>query len=136
MLSKIRKTAMIILKISFIVFLVVFFFSKFIIYWVFGYGKFDRAFLPLVHLTFIFYLFQLVPYAIGVVYVRAHLVFKNSKTLMKLGFISLISNITLNFILMKWLGVSGIALSTSLTVSMITILLFLSTRTLKVTGKR
>ena len=80
----------------------------------FGRGAFARENLSAVGWVWICYLFGFVPYMIGSVYVRAHLTLKNTKALLKCALYLNGLNILFNYILMKHLGVAGIALATTL----------------------
>lgn len=80
----------------------------------FGWGAIDSTNLTEVRSVWMYYLFGMVPYLVGIVYFQAHLVLKNTKILMICGFSRCILNIILNLVLMKWLGICGIALSTSI----------------------
>ncbi|HXG91036.1 MAG TPA: murein biosynthesis integral membrane protein MurJ [Blastocatellia bacterium] len=62
----------------------------------------------------VFYLLQVPFYVAGLLFVRLISALKANSILMWGTFISAVTNITLDYLLMKWLGVSGIALSTSI----------------------
>jgi putative peptidoglycan lipid II flippase len=81
----------------------------------FGRGAFNQARLHDVGWVFVCYLFGFVPFIIGQIFVRAHLALKNTKVLMECAFCLVLLNILFNYILMKAIGVAGIALATSVT---------------------
>lgn len=89
---------------------------------VFSNGMFDSARLPELRWTWICYMLGLPGYIIGLVYVRAYLVLKMTRQLMEIAFLTVIVNVLLNFILMYYLGVKGIALSTTISIIITTII--------------
>lgn len=91
---------------------------------VYGYGKFPVQYLTPVTMVWSFYLIGLAPTIWGLIFVRAHLVQKNTKILMKLSILNFISNILLNLVLIGPFGVYGLALSTTLTYSIISVGLY------------
>jgi len=91
------------------------FFHQPIVNLAFGRGAFDKARLPEVGWVWVCYLFGFLPYIVGRIYVQAHLVLKNTRVLMIAAFCLNGLNILFNYLLMKPLGVAGIALATSLT---------------------
>jgi putative peptidoglycan lipid II flippase len=81
----------------------------------FGRGAFDHARLSEVGGVLVYYLLGFLPFMLGRVYVRAHLVLKNTKVLMRGAFYLIGLNIVLDFLLMRLLDVGGIALATTFT---------------------
>jgi putative peptidoglycan lipid II flippase len=81
----------------------------------FGRGAFDQTMLPEVGWVWVCYLLGFVPYMTGTVFLRAHLALKNTKVIMQYGFFVVGLNVLLNYILMKYFRVAGIALATSFT---------------------
>ncbi|MDA8387643.1 MAG: polysaccharide biosynthesis C-terminal domain-containing protein [Nitrospiraceae bacterium] len=81
---------------------------------VYGRGAFDRARLPGVGLVWICLLLGFVPYMLGSVYVKGHVVLKNTRVLMKSALYMCLLNVFFNYVLMKPFNIAGIALSTSL----------------------
>ena len=77
-------------------------------------GAFDPAKLPEVGMVWVCLLLGFVPYMLGTIYVRGHIVLKNTKVLMRCAFYMCFLNIALNYLLMRFLNVEGIALSTSI----------------------
>lgn len=122
---KVKDIAKLALGASLIVFLLLVLLRQSVVHLVFARGKFPLIYLPIVQWTWVCYLFGLAPYVIGSMFVQAHLALKNTGILMKLGLFSCCLNVVLNYILMQFLGVSGIALSTSITALIIAILLFI-----------
>lgn len=86
---------------------------KSLVHLAYGRGAFDSARLPEIGWVWVCYLLGFIPYMIGWVYVRAHLVLKNTRILMINAFYLFGLNILLNFLLMRFLGVAGIALATT-----------------------
>ena len=121
--KSVNKTVKVAFWISAIVFLILVFFSRPLVRLAFVRGEFDLKYVYIVQWTFICYLFGLIPYVAGSIFTRAHLAFKKTRFLMKLSFLNCFLNVVLNSILMKRIGVLGIALSTSITVLIVAILL-------------
>jgi len=126
LLQKVRATAKLVLGASLTVFLVLVLLSRPLVRLAFVRGEFDPKYLHILQWTFICYLFGLIPYTVGSMFTRGHLVLKNTSFLMKLGILNCFLNALLNYILMQFFGIAGIALSTSITVLIIAILLFVS----------
>jgi putative peptidoglycan lipid II flippase len=96
------------------------FFHQPIVNLAFGRGTFAQERLPEVGWVWVCYLLGFVPYITGIVFVRAHLVLKNTMALLHLSIANCAFNIFLNYILMQRYSVKGIALSTSITSLIIT----------------
>ena len=79
----------------------------------FGRGNLEEAAVSQIGWVWICYLFGFTLYAIGQVFVRAHLVLKNTSALMKCAFYMVFLNIVLDYVFMKFFGVAGIAMATS-----------------------
>lgn len=92
----------------------------------FGRGEFPQEKIPEVCYVWIYYLIGLVPHFIGIIFVRAHLVLKNTRILLYLAITNCLLNFSLNYILMQRYAVQGIALATSITSSIIMIGLILT----------
>ena len=101
-------------------------FSHPIVRLVYGHGKFPEQYFSTITNVLILYLLGLAPTVLGLVFTRAHLVFKNTKTLMILGAFNFFMNILFNFALIKPFGIYGLALSTAFTYSIITICLYIT----------
>ncbi|MFA5270779.1 MAG: lipid II flippase MurJ [Candidatus Omnitrophota bacterium] len=132
LLKKVNKTAKVIFWISAVVFMIFAFLSRPLVYLAFGRGKFNFEYIHIVQWIFICYLFGLIPYVVGSMFTRVHLVLKNTHFLMKLAILNCFLNIVLNYILMQFIGVLGIALSTSITLSIIAFFLFVSLKKAKI----
>ena len=91
---------------------------------VYKHGEFPIQYLNLVSSILGIYLIGLPPTIIGLIFVRAHLVLKNTKFLMVLGIMNFILNIVFNLVLIKPLGISGLALSTTVTYTILAVVLF------------
>jgi len=81
---------------------------------VLAHGSFTVEKVPQVRLVWVCYLVGLPFYLLGVVYSRAHLVLKNTHILMKRALYINLINISFNYVFMKFMGVAGIALSSSI----------------------
>lgn len=68
------------------------------------------------------YALQIPFYALGILGVRLLSALGKNQVLMGISFVNLVANATGNYILMRWLGVAGIALSTSLVYALSTAL--------------
>ena len=79
----------------------------------FGWGRFDPGLHTQLGWTWIAYLIGLVPFVLGQIFVNAHIIMKNTRTLMQISFGILALNIILNLILMHFFQVVGLALATS-----------------------
>ncbi|MDY6843504.1 MAG: lipid II flippase MurJ, partial [Thermodesulfobacteriota bacterium] len=101
-----------ILTLPIMLFLVLF--HRPVVYLVFNRGEFAPAKLLDVAWVWVCYLLGLVPYAIGQVFVRAHLALKNTVILMRCSLCLIILNILLNYVLMTPLKVAGIAIASSI----------------------
>ena len=90
------------------------FFSEPIIELLFERGAFTAQDTRQVAQVQTYYLLQLPFYMLGILGVRLISALAKNKILMKIAFVNLIVNIIGNYVLMQYLGVAGIALSTSL----------------------
>ena len=98
---------------------------------VYGHGEFPEGYLPTVYTVWAFYLVGLGPTLFGRVFGRAHLVLKNTRLLMTVGIVNVLLKTALNLALIRPLGLSGLALSTTITSSGLAVVLmlwFLKTR--------
>ena len=93
---------------------------------VYGYGKFPRQYLPQVTAVWGLYLIGLAPTIFGLIFARAHMVWKNTRTLMNLGILNCIMHVLLNLILIGPFGIYGLALSTVVTYSLVSIGLYVT----------
>lgn len=92
---------------------------------VYGHGEFPEGHLPTVCAVWAFYLVGLGPTLFGRVFGRAHLVLKNTRLLMIVGMVNVCLKIALNLALIRSLGLSGLALSTTITYSGLAVVLML-----------
>jgi len=111
----IKKIIKIIGFISFIIMLFLILFNKPIVKMVFGRGKFNQEILSEIGWVWICYLFGFVPHIIGQIFVRAHLIIKNTKALMNCAFFLIFIKILLNYILMGPFKIAGLAIANSIT---------------------
>lgn len=121
-----------VLVISSGVFLIFILFGKPLVNLVFAYGQSPPKDIPALYWTYICYLLGFVAYVTGSMYTRAFLVLKKTAFLMVLCFVNCFLNVSLNLILMNLFGVCGLALSTSITLSIIAGLLFVHFRKITV----
>jgi len=124
--KKVRDASKAAFGVSLTILIILILFSKPLVSLAFVRGKFYPKYSHILQLTFICYLLGLIPYVAGSMFTRAHLCLKNTRFLMKLAFLNCFINAILNYILMQFAGVAGIALSTSVTVIIVAILLFVS----------
>lgn len=99
-------------------------FSEPIVALLFERGAFNAADSLLVGQVQAFYVLQISFYVLGILGVRLISAMAKNEILMKIAVVNLLLNIVLNFLLMKWLGVAGIALSTSLVYFVSTTIIF------------
>lgn len=94
--------------------LILIYFSESIVRLIFERGAFTMADTRIVCQVQAFYLLQVPFYMLGITVVRLISSLKANIVLMKAAFVNLFSNIILNYMLMQWLGIAGIALSTAI----------------------
>ena len=80
----------------------------------YGHGKFTFKQIEKVKIIFTFYLLGLTPYLLSYVYERAFLTRKETKVLLYGNVLRIMGTVLCNWIFMRFIEVSGIALSTSL----------------------
>lgn len=90
---------------------------------VYGHGEFSKEYLPAVQGVWSLYLAGLAPSVVGWVFARGHLVLKNTKLLMLSGIICSLLNVAFNLVLIRPFGLYGLALSTSITYSIVAVFL-------------
>ncbi|MBN1254704.1 MAG: polysaccharide biosynthesis C-terminal domain-containing protein [Deltaproteobacteria bacterium] len=100
---------------------------------VYGHGKFPTHYLPAVTTVWSLYLLGLAPTIVGLVCARAHLVLKNTKVFMRLGILNCFLNIVLNIVLMGPFGIYGLAVSTTLSYTAVSAMLYLTFLKIKTT---
>lgn len=101
-------------------------FSKEIVELLFKRGEFDRQAMMMTSLSLYFYSIGMIGFALREVIVRIFYAMQDSQTPTKNAFLGVVLNIVLNITLSKYMGVSGLAFSTSLSAIFTTILLFFS----------
>lgn len=89
-------------------------FGKDLVSLIFEYGAFEQNDTRVVSEVFLFYSIQLPFYIGGFVLVKVIAAMQKSKRIMLVSLLNLVLNIAFNFILIQYLGLAGIALSTSL----------------------
>ncbi len=99
-------------------------------------GKFTTSSTEAVSEVFVFYMFQLPFYVGGVVMVRLISVLQKNKSILVISAVNLCSNVVLNIVLMNYLGLKGIALSTSIVYFISFVLLWRSVKSLLRVQKR
>ena len=112
--NDVSKAIKVVIVVCLPILLILIIFSKQIVAILFGKNlELSEQILNNVNITWLFYLVGFIPAMIGRVFGRAHLSFKNTIILMQGGFLSFAMNILLNLILIRFMGVAGLALSTS-----------------------
>lgn len=123
-----RKIQQIIFLVSTLIVGILIFFSDEIVTLLFQRGNFTENDVAIVSRIQVFYLLQIPFYLMAMVGGRLLTAMGRADVLTKITFVNMILNIAGNIVFMKWLGVAGIALSTSLMCmfSYLQILLFFS----------
>ena len=103
-------------------------FTEQIVNLLFGRGAFDTKALVMTSNALLFFSIGMIGFGIREVLSRAFYSIQDTKTPMKNAAIAMILNIVLNIILSRYLGVSGLALATSISAIFCTGLLFISLR--------
>ena len=104
------------------------YFSKPLVRVVFQRGAFSVADTTVVSGVFALYAFQVPFYLLGILGVRLLSAMKKNQILMVICAVNLGTNIVGNYILIRYLGVAGISLSTSIVYALSMVLVFLSLR--------
>lgn len=120
----IKRGIRVVFLVSFLVSLVFILLREPLVNIVYNRGKIPDQGLLTIQTTFFFFLVGFISYATGSVLTRALLTLKNTKVIMYAGVLNCILTVVFNYILMNLLGVAGIALATSITVTVLNILLF------------
>ncbi len=107
------KTARVVFMITLPIMMILIVFHKPIVKLAFGRGQFNIDKLADVGWVWVCYLTGFIPYMVGRIYVRGHLVLKNTKVIMRYGFYSVCLKIILNIVLIRYFEVAGIALSST-----------------------
>ena len=103
-------------------------FSEEVVKMLFGRGAFDTTAVSMTSNVLFFYAFGMVGAGLREVLARAFYSMQNTKIPMINASIGMLINIILNILLSRYLGVSGLALATSIAATFTTILLFISLR--------
>lgn len=103
-------------------------FSNTIIELLFGRGEFDSEGINMTSNALLFYLVGMIGYGLREILSRAFYSIQDTKTPMVNSFIAICSNIILNIVLSKYMGISGIALATSISSIICSFLLLNSLR--------
>lgn len=103
-------------------------FAKPIVSLLFGRGSFDEQALTMTSSALVFYSIGTVGYGLREVLTKAFYSLKDTKTPKINAAIAVVLNIVLNFILSAFMGISGLALATSISALFCTFLLFISLR--------
>src|SRR5262249_25544271 len=126
---ELNRTARQYIKLTFIITLPLtlglFLFSQPIVRLLFYRGAFTAADVQQVSRIQAFYALQIPRYLVSIVVVRLISSIQSNQLLLFATIINLLTNIVLNFIFMRWLGLPGIALSTSVVYLLSTILWYL-----------
>lgn len=101
-------------------------FSKEIVRILFGRGAFDEQAIALTSAGLFFYSFGMLGMSLREVVARVFYSLQDTKTPMINGAIGVLINIILNFLLVKYMGIGGLALATSISATIIVFLLFYS----------
>lgn len=101
-------------------------FAEPIIRLLFERGAFDESAVVLTTGTLFFYAIGMVGYGLREIYSRAFYALKDTRTPMINGVIAMVINIVLNFILVGYMGINGLALATSIAAIITTVLLIAS----------
>jgi len=109
----VKKAAKITGLIAMLIIVPIIFLNQPVVSFLLGWGVFPQAKLSEVNLVMLCYLLGFIPNMIGLIFVQAHLILKNTKALMKCGLYLSVLNILFNLILVQYFGVAGIALSTA-----------------------
>lgn len=98
-------------------------FSEQIIQVLFGRGAFDRTAIYMTSQALLFFAVGMCAYGFREILSRAFYAVTDTKTPLKNSAISVVINVSLNVILLKFMGIGGLALSTSLSAIIIVVLL-------------
>lgn len=107
----VAKTICVTTIITLLITLMLILFSRPIVNLSFGREAFDPVLLAETRKVWICYMLSFVPYMAGTIFFRAHIALKNTSVLVIYGFSSVFITVLLNYVLMKYFGVMGIALS-------------------------
>lgn len=103
-------------------------FSQPIIKMLFGRGAFDEQAIAMTSYALLFYSIGMVSFGFREIILRAFYSLHDTKTPMINGAIAMLLNIVLNIVLTRFLGLGGLALATSISAIVCSLLLFISLR--------
>jgi putative peptidoglycan lipid II flippase len=103
-------------------------FSEPIIQLLFGRGAFDSEAVSMTSYALFFYSIGMIGYGIRIILAKVFYSLQDTNTPMTNGFIAIIVNIILNFILSRYLGIGGLALATSISGILAMLLILISLR--------
>lgn len=109
---------------SLVLSLIMIWFRRDVVSLLYSFGNFPAESLSAVSSVLALYLVGLAPTVVGLVFTRAHLVEKNAKTLMILSALNCLLHLILNLSLIKYWGVFGLALSTTIAHSVVAAFLY------------
>jgi putative peptidoglycan lipid II flippase len=122
--QKVKKVSQVVVSFTVFVTLLLIILSFPLLNLVYGHGKFPLEKLPLVRLTFIFYILGLAPHMLAHVFVRVFITAKQTYILITSATLQVILDVVTNLIFMQFLGVTGIALASSITIVCVVFYLF------------
>jgi len=122
--QKVKKVSLAVVYFTIVVTLLLIILSFPLLKLAYGHGKFPIEKLPLVRLTFIFYILGLAPHMLAHVFVRVFITAKLTYILIISAVLQVILDVVTNLIFMQFLGVTGIALASSVTVVCVVFYLF------------
>lgn len=123
---KVRKTAVVAFFAGLLIFAVFMLLENPLIGFVYGRGSISEESMKLIGMVFTGFLAGIVPYLFGSVFIRAHLVLKNTRFIMRLSVLNCFLSVVLNYLLLRIIGLSGIAISTSLNSAIMAVFLLFS----------
>lgn len=103
-------------------------FAKPIVVMLFGRGAFDASAIDMTASALFYYSLGMLGFGLRDILTRVFYSVQDTKTPMINGVIGVVFNIVLNFILSRYLGIGGLALATSISAIITTLLLFISLR--------
>ena len=126
--NTLRTHSLIVLLISIPVTIVLMCYSEPIIRLLYERGAFTKTDTGIVSQVQIYYLLQIPFYAVGMVMVRLLSALKYNKALLFVSALNIVTNISFNLLFMRWMGIAGIALSTSCVYLISSVILFVIVR--------
>lgn len=121
----VRKLALRIGLIGGLICIVAILLSDTLIALLFGFGVMEKNQIQILSTLLQYYFVGAIPFIIGLVYIRAFSAIGNIKPITTAAIVSILTNLLLNFILIKIYGLNGIGMATSATYLVTTIVLIL-----------